>query len=299
MVSIAAAVGSSASTTAAVSSKSVKAVAVLYSNKGGLAEVGKCVLAHALKYKATVDNEFRIVAVCIGNSQCDPTKTKSKKNGTETVNESYSEPTLSADSKNEAREQIAQTVLPPREFTTVNVNVDNPSAQSELEAAFAGCDAVISAFGNRQLIMPRFLADGMRATVYAMQAKGLRRLVLLSSIGVGGGHVPWSAGGALWAMLLQTVLRSVYKDILAMEAILASAGSALDYTIVRADALCSGSVGTVAGNVRGVSGLDPSKSSTYDAMASFMFRQAVPGAEAAEIEAGKCPGVVAVAGTSV
>ena len=95
-----------------------------------------------------------------------------------------------------------------------------------------GHDAVISALGPRGLGKDTILSDGARATVAAMQATGIRRLLVVSAAVLfrGEGVLPW--------LLRSTLLRNVATDSAAMEDIVARSG--LDWTIARPPRLTHG-----------------------------------------------------------
>lgn len=195
----------------------VKAIAVLYSNKGGMSDVGKFVIDHALKRKYSTDKSLRIVAVCVRN------------------NADLGVPHV--DVTNEVDRQAALAALQSKEISTVHVNVDSASAQQDMERAVGECDAVIAAFGNRQPGMPNFLCAGARLTVAAMQTCGVPRLVMLSSMGIGEDFMPFRGIRVLWAFLLRTLLRPTHRDLLGMEAAVVAGEASLDYALVRAAGL--------------------------------------------------------------
>ncbi|MFK0144127.1 NAD(P)-dependent oxidoreductase [Streptomyces griseus] len=115
------------------------------------------------------------------------------------------------------------------------VRLDDPAA---VRAAVAGRDAVLSGLGSRGR-----RADGVaeRLTgriLTAMEAEGVRRLVVVSAVPVG----PEPAGGRLADRLalkvVGAVLADVYADLARMEAALAR--SATDWTAVRPPKLTDG-----------------------------------------------------------
>ncbi|MEU8765578.1 NAD(P)H-binding protein [Streptomyces griseus] len=115
------------------------------------------------------------------------------------------------------------------------VRLDDPAA---VRAAVAGRDAVLSGLGSRGR-----RADGVaeRLTgriLTAMEAEGVRRLVVVSAVPVG----PEPAGGRLVDRLalkvVRAVLADVYADLTRMEAALAR--SATDWTAVRPPKLTDG-----------------------------------------------------------
>ena len=79
--------------------------------------------------------------------------------------------------------------------------------------------------------MARWCESGAIAVMGAMKNKGLQRLVMLSSFGIGEKHLPTSAFTIFWQFLLSTAFRSTKKDLVAMEK--AVMDSNLDYLLVR------------------------------------------------------------------
>src|SRR5262245_55625940 len=99
--------------------------------------------------------------------------------------------------------------------------------------AVAGHDAVLSALGTRPWRHRDVCSQGTAAIVSAMQAAGVRRIIAMSSLGVGepkAGLVV-RLGGAI-------VLRKAFRDKARMEELLAA--SALDWIAVRPGFLTNG-----------------------------------------------------------
>ncbi|MET9702141.1 NAD(P)-dependent oxidoreductase [Streptomyces griseus] len=124
---------------------------------------------------------------------------------------------------------------PDRAALAAVVRLDDPAA---VRAAVAGRDAVLSGLGSRGR-----RADGVaeRLTgriLTAMEAEGVRRLVVVSAVPVG----PEPAGDRLVDRLalkvVGAVLADVYADLARMEAALAR--SATDWTAVRPPKLTDG-----------------------------------------------------------
>lgn len=102
-----------------------------------------------------------------------------------------------------------------------------------MNAAVAGCDAVISVIGTAYTFKPvEVYSAAARGAVGAMQQQGLRRIVVVTSMGV---PKKVQDGGIVQRRLLQlmrsTFSRTLYDDMLDMERIVIDSG--LDWTIVR------------------------------------------------------------------
>ncbi|MFI6136835.1 NAD(P)-dependent oxidoreductase [Streptomyces griseus] len=115
------------------------------------------------------------------------------------------------------------------------VRLDDPAA---VRAAVAGRDAVLSGLGSRGR-----RADGVaeRLTgriLTAMEAEGVRRLVVVSAVPVGPEPVGDGLVDRLALKVVGAVLADVYADLTRMEAALAR--SATDWTAVRPPKLTDG-----------------------------------------------------------
>jgi putative NADH-flavin reductase len=112
-----------------------------------------------------------------------------------------------------------------------------------LEPAVAGADAVLSALGPRSASEAGVASKGTRAIVQAMQATGVRRLVVVSAAPIATvaspgrpkppGHDP---GDGFWMRhllgpLVKAALRKPYADLALMEDVVRDSG--LDWTVVR------------------------------------------------------------------
>jgi len=183
-------------------------VAVVFGRKGGLSDCGAYAALHAWKRPGV---ELRAVAVRGPGEKTD-------------ANSEVRVDVVDAAEKDRVTQEM-------KAMDIVTVEADSPEAQGQFEAAFEGVQAVVSAFGNRQPGMPRFLASTSRKVVQAMKAKGVTRLVQLSSFGIGDRVIPSSMIFKLWSFLLVTVLRSAKRDLLAMENAISTSG--LDYVLVR------------------------------------------------------------------
>ena len=117
-----------------------------------------------------------------------------------------------------------------------------PTNLADVRNAMRGCEAVIStlsalneaeAFSFKKIAPPHTLETTMRNTIAAMGDQGLKRIVTLSSIGVGDSwpYAPWYMR---WAIKL-TNFKITFADHAAQEALLRQSG--LDWTIARPVAL--------------------------------------------------------------
>lgn len=92
----------------------------------------------------------------------------------------------------------------------------------------AGADAVLCTLGNTANNPDRVVSKGTAEIVRAMETQGVRRLVVISSLGVGDSkdQVPFA-----FKLIMKTVLRKVMQDKEAQEDIVRSTN--LDWTIIR------------------------------------------------------------------
>ncbi|MFH8487995.1 NAD(P)-dependent oxidoreductase [Streptomyces longisporoflavus] len=100
-----------------------------------------------------------------------------------------------------------------------------------LRAAVAGRDAVLSGLGPRKKADAGIAAGLTRSVVRAMEAEGVRRLVVVSAAPVGPPAERQPVVDRIVGSLVAKVLRPVYDDLRAMEAELAN--SSTDWTSVR------------------------------------------------------------------
>jgi putative NADH-flavin reductase len=140
------------------------------------------------------------------------------------------------------RELIAQglaaghevTAFSRRELDTpATLVVGNVLDRAAVESAVRGHDVVLSALGTRPWRHVDICSGGVAAMIPAMQAAGVRRIIAMSSLGVGepkAGLVV-RVGGAI-------LLRKAFRDKAAMEQLLAD--SDLDWIAVRPGFLTSG-----------------------------------------------------------
>jgi putative NADH-flavin reductase len=149
----------------------------------------------------------------------------------------------------------------------------------DLESAVAGADAVLSGVGPRPMAKAGVAEHGTRAIVAAMQAVGVRRIIVVSAAPIstvpspGRPHPPRHDPGEGFFMrnfgtpITKSVLRDRYLDLALMEDVLR--GSDLDWTIFRPPLLTNGRLTgryrTMAGrNLRG--GVSVSRADVAHAM---------------------------------
>ena len=119
-----------------------------------------------------------------------------------------------------------------------------------LESAVAGADAVLSCVGPRPMAKAGVAEHGTSAIVAAMQATGVRRIIVVSAAPIstmpssGRPHPPSQDPGEGFFMrnlgtpFFKTVLRERYTDLALMEDVLRA--SDLDWTIFRPPRLTNG-----------------------------------------------------------
>jgi putative NADH-flavin reductase len=123
---------------------------------------------------------------------------------------------------------------------TVDLAAADPAA---LESAVAGADAVLSCLGPHSVSEAGIASRGTRAIVQAMQATGVRRIVVVSAAPIstvpspGRPTPPKHDPGDgflmrhLAAPLIKAAFRTPYADLAQMEDVLRDSG--LDWTVVR------------------------------------------------------------------
>ncbi|KAA8499284.1 hypothetical protein FVE85_6869 [Porphyridium purpureum] len=202
------------------------AVAILYSTVGGFGDVGKCAVMHARRMNARVC----VVAMHSGTfKQAVPTVT-----GAESTDITY--PELHKQVCDALGDLSPEKATDEWSFNEIDVD-DAPAAQKTLQDVLqkGSVQAVIACLASRQPELPRWLAKGASVTCAAMNAAGVQRLVLLSSMGIGDDFMPFTGIRVLWAFLLRTLMRSVHADLLAMEAEVVEneQNKCIDYLLVR------------------------------------------------------------------
>jgi putative NADH-flavin reductase len=94
-----------------------------------------------------------------------------------------------------------------------------------------GCEAVVAALGPQGLGTTTLRQDAARALVAAMKAKGVKRIVWLSALGVGD-NIAQARRTSIFAVLfMKTLLKKTYRDAAAAEQVLRDSG--LDYVLCR------------------------------------------------------------------
>jgi putative NADH-flavin reductase len=129
-----------------------------------------------------------------------------------------------------------------REVRVVTVDLASPDPAT-LESAVRGADAVISALGPISASDAGVAWQGTRAILQAMQATGVRRIVVVSAAPISTVPSPGrptppkhDAGDGffmrhVFSPLIKAVLRKHYADLARMEDVLRDSG--LDWTVVR------------------------------------------------------------------
>eukprot|EP00536_Pseudo-nitzschia_multiseries_P008290 jgi/Psemu1/241041/estExt_Genewise1.C_2090042 len=189
---------------------SPKTVAVLYATKGGMGDVGKFIVALSLAQ----DND--------DGGTCTSTST------TEITNTDLG---LSLDVEDPDLRTSTEQILENARDEITKIDAGDDSAEERIGELLEGVDAVISCLGSRQSELGRWCALGTKKVIGAMATKKIRRLVCLSSFGIGRDFMKPSFIKITWGIMLRTSLRGVYRDLNAMEK--AVRESDLDYLLVR------------------------------------------------------------------
>ncbi|GLF95030.1 NAD(P)-dependent oxidoreductase [Streptomyces yaizuensis] len=129
--------------------------------------------------------------------------------------------------------------LPVREHERLEVVVAGVTDQEALRPAVAGRDAVLSALGAPTNKAVGIASAGTRAILGALDAEGVRRLVVVSAAPVG---PPPDGEGPLYRLVLlplvRRAFRDVYADLAVMENEIRAGGT--DWTVVRPPRLTDG-----------------------------------------------------------
>ncbi|GAB0497679.1 hypothetical protein MMPV_009016 [Pyropia vietnamensis] len=116
----------------------------------------------------------------------------------------------------------------------VRVNLAAAGGPAALSAAVDGTTAIVAALSSRQPSYARWAAAGATATAAAAAAAGVRRVVVLSSMGIGQPDpLPVGALKLFWTALLATFFRAVREDLIAAEAVWAATPPEVDYLLFR------------------------------------------------------------------
>jgi putative NADH-flavin reductase len=147
-----------------------------------------------------------------------------------------------------ASHEVTAVVRDPSRFVSANgtrvlaADLEAP-APGVLESAVGGADAVLSALGPRPMAKAGVAEHGTRAIVRAMQATGVRRILVVSAAPIstfpspGRPNPPRRDPGEGFVMgnvltpAIKVVLRERYADLAEMEDVLRA--SELDWTIFR------------------------------------------------------------------
>ena len=108
----------------------------------------------------------------------------------------------------------------------------DPRDAAELAEALPGHDAVLSMLGPPGPGPTTIMREGARSTVAAMQAVGMRRLLVVSAA------VLFDGAGIIVGLMRRTLLRNVAQDSAEMERIVMASG--MDWTIARPPRLTNG-----------------------------------------------------------
>lgn len=119
----------------------------------------------------------------------------------------------------------AKLTLENPQLTIIQGDVLDPQ---KVQECISGCDAVICSLGSTSNNPDTIVSAGTRQIITAMQAAGLRRLIVVTSLGVGDSkdQVPF-----FFKTLMQTVLKKSIADKEMQEQLVRESG--LDWIIVR------------------------------------------------------------------
>lgn len=116
------------------------------------------------------------------------------------------------------------------------VNQGDILDEAAVEGAVRGQDAVLCALGVRKLGANTILSDGTRNLIRAMERRGVRRLVVESSLGVGDSR--GQLGGWYNWIMVPLFLKQVFEEKERQETLVRA--SALEWVIVRPAVLTHG-----------------------------------------------------------
>ena len=124
----------------------------------------------------------------------------------------------------------------------------NVADAARVAAAVRGQDVVVSTLGvGKPLRHDQDVIDGVRNVIASMKEHGVRRLIYLSTIGIGDGR---EAAGFMIRYVARIPLRQEFADHEIKEALIRDSG--LEWTIVRAPKLTNG---VLTGRYRSGTGL--------------------------------------------
>lgn len=139
----------------------------------------------------------------------------------------------------EAGHSVQALVRDPARLTQANPNLTLTTGDvldaNAISATLQGADAVIVTLGNTANNPDWIVSDGTRVVVDVMKQQEVRRLVVVSSLGVGDSRsqVPFA-----FRMLMSTVLKKPMEDKERQEQLVCNSG--LDWIIVRPGGLTDG-----------------------------------------------------------
>ena len=123
----------------------------------------------------------------------------------------------------------------PIEHEHLEVVGGDATDRAVMDAAIAGCDAVISVIGTAYTWKPvSVYSASARPLIEAMRRHDLRRVIVVTSMGAPAASEIHEGGllkTGLLRLLRSTFTRTLYDDMVRMEGIVAASG--LDWTIVR------------------------------------------------------------------
>jgi len=166
-----------------------------------------------------------------------------------------------------ARNPAKLAVQHPR-LTVIRGTLDESDTVAR---AISGSDAVISVLGPAGRVKGRPITAGMRAIVAAMQAQGVRRLIVTATPSARDPRDRFVFSFACAVRLVRLLLPEVYADIVGWAEVVRASG--LDWTLVRLPMLTDrpGKFPPVAGPV-GTPGLNLF-SLSRDVLAEFLLAQ--------------------------
>lgn len=135
---------------------------------------------------------------------------------------------------------VVAFVRDPRRLTVdherLSVVVGDVTEAASVRAAMDGCDAVVFAVGAHGWGPVSVYSDGIANVIRAMTARGIRRLVAVSAVGVGADRANLSR--VVKMVRLIPFLAPIYEDMERMEGDIFL--SDVDWTIVRPGGLTNG-----------------------------------------------------------
>jgi putative NADH-flavin reductase len=129
------------------------------------------------------------------------------------------------------RNALRVTVAHPR----LAVAIGDATDAKALDHAMRGQDAVLCALGAGNSLRSEIASRAMAALIPAMRAQALKRVIFLSSFGVG---ESFEQASLLQRLAYRTLLRQIFADKAKADAMLRASG--LDWTLVYATLLTNG-----------------------------------------------------------